>query len=235
MKNKVYFLSLGISFLIGSVHADSMQTNQHIKIVPPAEFYGDLPSDFKKKIEKEARELKQKGYIEDNSKYPKELLGMAPNHAVRMYAAKKENDDMKNDLVDIHMAFLNFNGISFLPKNKIIGFAPTGTWIKSGWTGIGEIFANDYGGICTFTLLDLDLSGGSSSYNSDTVEYVINNKPSMISVRGNKKMGFIYSVGWSSGNIDYNLSCANKLYNLSYKNRTIDLARRIDNDLKITG
>lgn len=137
---------------------------------------------------------------------------------------------LKASLSQIKLAF-SFNGISFIEKANIIGYAVAGSW-KNGWTGVVERFNDKTIGICDYFRHNAILSHSAVRLVKENVIYDVNQKPTMVSVEGQEPDGFSYKVDWYDNEFYHTLTCANTYFSKKIKMDAIALAKRIDSDMQ---
>lgn len=173
------------------------------------------------------------GYVDESSPEAKFLLRVEKDKYYPGNKSDYENNNphdthLKGSLSQIKLAF-PFNGLSFLAEENVLGFAAAGGW-ENGWTGIVEIFLDDSMGICKYTKNNAVLDKSAVILVKEYVTYDINSKPTQISVMGRDNDGFSYRLNWYDNDYYHTLICANKAFNKSYKDKLIELARKIDLD-----
>jgi hypothetical protein len=182
----------------------------------------------------EIEQEKRLGYVQKESDDAVQLLTVKKN---KFYVGDKKTFSENNDPYDTHLkASLSqiklafpFNGISFISKSNVIGFAVAGTWVN-GWTGIGETFIDDEVGVCDYVKNNLQLTHGAAMLAKENVTYEVNSKPTIAFVEGEKKNGFTYKVEWFDNTYFHTLKCATENFIKGNKSKTIKLAQLIDSD-----
>ncbi|OGT41060.1 MAG: hypothetical protein A3F42_03850 [Gammaproteobacteria bacterium RIFCSPHIGHO2_12_FULL_37_34] len=209
--------------------AQSVPITNSVEIVSPAKMF--MTDPMRKQDALDTQELKSKGYISSdttNAQYLLNIKNLAPSE-IKMYQSSKNPYDthLKQSITQIPLAFL-YTGISGVTPEHIIGFAPTGTYIKTGWTGIKEVFEDDQLGVCSLNIENRQLVNMQIRINSERLSYAVNSKPTTTQVEGNPKSGYRYSVFWTSGKYECNLDCSNKDFDSSLLNKVIAYADKID-------
>ncbi len=202
--------------------------NSGVTIVPHKEMTIGLPPAYIKKFALEEKQQKEKGYYEESTKYPAEIMKDAGKPAEEPYGSKSDLMDthFKKDLSLIKLAF-TFKMPEVVSKN-VVKYVALGTTRDTGWSGVGIVFNSKNSGACRLSLSSFAATEGGVQFDESTVQYVVNNKPSTVTVYGKEGMGFIYNVSWDDKKFDYNLECASKSYNSNITQNTIALARTID-------
>ena len=215
-----YFPAIGI--------AESYKHYKGITIIPVKEM--GLPDYESKKILAEIQEQKTKGYIEENNNEAQMMIANSKIDEQELKINPKNNNPLdthlKKSLTEIKLAF-TFNDINISEKN-IIGYAAMGTYVNNGWTGISEYFKDDIMGICSYDLLEMNLSKGSNLIASESVTYYIHSKPTIITVKGSSESGFIYNVSWCDDNYNHILECANMKFDKAITAHMLSFAEKID-------
>lgn len=197
-----------------------------------------IPASLKSEIYAHVKQQKIKGYYDSNSMDALELIAMKNKDVVALQskdlktASDPYDTHMKRRLSEIKLAF-PYKKITLSEKSYHIGFAAVGMWDdkNKGWTGIKEFFDDKNLGVCSFTLYNIALSHGSVKISEDSVRYDVNNKPTIITVRGGRSNGFMYTVSWYEKKFIHDLECANMTYNKAITNGVIELANKIDKEI----
>jgi len=205
-------------------------TDRGIKYVEQSEL--NIPPAFKQEMIASQNAMQKQGYIEKDNSYINELMSMRKNALREIRDSKKianpYDTHLKGRLSDIKLSF-GYKGIPNLDKKNIIGYAPAGGYKKDngkpeGWTGIATFFETKELGSCEYSfnhILAIQLV-------KDTVKFLVNNKPTNTMVEGVPHNGFLYDVTWYTDTTMSSLRCANKKFDLTIKNKMIELARKID-------
>ena len=205
-----------------------------IEIVPLAEM--DLSPEELAATISHNNESKTMGYIKNTiSTYPKQLLNIRQQNNLTSASDSKSKDQYNSIFVDTHMktritniklAF-KFNGLDISPSN-VIGFAPIGGYVSTGWTGIKEFFIDKSLGTCAFTINNMALLHGGVKISKEAVRYDVNKKPGTLKVEGSNSTGFIYHIDWFDQQYEHDLECANSKYDKKLTESLIAFAQRID-------
>ena len=173
--------------------------------------------------------IKLKGYAETND---------ADDHLNFLFHIKKEapseikSYDNSTNPVDSHLrssykkiplAF-KFSGI---PKvdGRVIGYAAAGGYSQQGgWDGVVTFFEEKDLGICSYTTFAIQ----KVLLAEEKTDYSVNKKPTVNSIRGNKKSGFLYSLNWYTNNRLHSIECANRSFEPSLMGKIKNLANRVD-------
>lgn len=198
-----------------------------ITIVP--EKMMNLSPEMRRAESKGRAQQKAKGYIEEESSYPKYLIKMGKLGA--------EDINKNNDPYDTHMKYspsqiklaFEYKPTTAIKTSNVIGFAAGGLYIKDlGWTGIAEFFNAKDIGTCKYNLDNMKVANGAVQISAESVRYDINKKPTDIFVKGSINAGYIYSISWFDPVYQHTLECANMNYDDRTMTRMISLARNID-------
>jgi hypothetical protein len=200
---------------LGLVTADS-----GLEIVQPSEvkmFFDE--DDHRKKFHKDMKEMKQRGYVKEDSPDAKSLLAMRnPGNSVR--------EELKTDLSDIKLAF-PYPGLPFIPKENVIGYSGFIGW-DNGWLGILEFFKDKDFEVCNYERHNMKLSHGGVRLIAEDLEYDINGKPTHYMVRGNDKTGYAYYTTWYDPTYIHNLQCATERFKADGIDKLLELGITID-------
>lgn len=215
--------------LISNAHLDNQYKT--ISILPIKEM--GLPKEQEDKLFNEIKEQKTKGFIESNNHEDQKIIYEAKIDEENLKTISSNNNPLdthlKKSISDVKVAF-PFKGINIDEKN-IIGFAAMGTYVKDGWTGIAEYFKDNLAGICSYDLLDMNLSQGSELIALEAVTYYVNSKPTLITIKGSNESGFIYDVSWNDEKYSHDLECANMKFDKSITAHMLSLAEKIDQSI----
>jgi hypothetical protein len=204
------------------------QPNAGIKVISRSKM-DFTPAENQSAIN-ELNQFKLKGYVEQESTYPRQLLSMKykASMQIKENASNKDPYDthMKGSPADIKLAF-PFKG--FLNSNDFnaIGYAAIGSW-KNGWTGIKVFFENKTLGTCAYSLNNMTLNHGSVYISGDSARYDINKKPNILTVKGTVNSGFIYDIGWYDKTFSKELECANMNYDPKITKKLVEVAKNIE-------
>lgn len=190
-----------------------------LQYISAEEITDPIQKKIREKYQKSLKQIKSKGYIDEPSSNAQSLLALR----------QKESQAMKElvqDLAQLKLAF-PFQGLAFIKKEDIIGYAGYTGW-DNGWLGISEFFNAPDLGVCNFTRYNMKLSHGGVRLVADEMAYIINNKPSDYSVRGNNATGYLYDVTWYDPTYIQGLQCASEAFNPAGMDRVFRLANQID-------
>lgn len=193
-----------------NVPADAFPTKGHKEIIG--------------RLEKEARERKEKGYLQRESsiyEYYNDIENRIKFNSLKSTYLKKTSSQLK---------FVpNLKEVPQSVKEVIFGYDGIGSFDENtGWTGITEIFKSKSSAICRFMHNDLQASGGGYTLDENKVKYDVNGKYTFIEVTGIPNNGFDYMVNWLDKFNDYTLTCINKDYSPEFTQYVINLAKEID-------
>lgn len=244
MKLKHLTLLLGITCVF-SVHSDIDDAKEErmrilselglplpdsgIKIIPRAQL--DLPKSLLEEGKREEKEMKEKGYAHSLSSRPQELLNFK-------YHAQDEFKKYKNSQSDTatHIRHsLDELKISYKPKpipdtlaSKYIGVAPQGSFKENGWSGVAQFFETSDSLACAYGEMNVKAAHTAAELAMESITYEVHNKPTLITVKGDKYLGFVYKIDWFDDEIFHNLECASKEYSSLIKDKVLTLADNID-------
>ena len=204
-------------------------STQGVQVVPREDI--KLPEALRKQVIADRKSMLQQGYVEKSNPRILELRDI--DHTA-VYEKKKYKDNtdpasthLRDTVSEIKTAYI-FHEVPTEEANHIIGFAPVGTYIDNGWTGMVELFTKQGLGNCNYEENNLKLMRSSIRIPSDIVTHQINEKVTTIEVEGNKKDGFLYTVEWYDDNFSRKLECVTSDYSKALLATVIDTAKRID-------
>ena len=203
--------------------------DQGVQVVPRHSI--QLPADLKKQVMKDKNAMLKQGYVETSNPRILELRDI--NHTAIYEKKKYQNntDPMSTHLRDtaseIKLAYY-FHEIPAKDANSVIGFAPVGTYVNNGWSGIVELFTKQGLGNCNYEENNLKLMHATIRIPSDIVTHEVHDKITTFDVRGNKKDGFLYTVEWYDDGFSRKLECVAKVYSPATLSTIIEIARRAD-------
>lgn len=202
-----------------------------IQIVP----YAQMAISKDKKFDIKTFEADKKlGYIRKKSEDAIELIKTKNNkYYPGTKATFEKNSDpydtrLKASLSQLKLAF-PFDGISFIKKEDVIGYAVAGGW-ENGWTGVAEYFNDPIIGICDYVKNNARLNQSAARLIKEYITYDINAKPTLVSAQGEDKGGYSYKVEWFDEEYYHTLTCASKNFSKEYTVHAVDLAKRIDSE-----
>lgn len=203
--------------------------DQGVQVVPRNSI--QLPECLKKQVMTDKNAMLKQGYVETNNPRILELRDI--NHTAIYEKKKYQNnlDPMSTHLRDkaseIKLAYY-FHEIPAEDANSVIGFAPVGTYVNNGWSGIVELFTKQGLGNCNYEENNLKLMHATIRIPSDIVTHKVNNKITTSDVQGNEKDGFLYTVEWYDEGFSHKLECVAKAYSPSTLSTVVEIARRAD-------
>lgn len=175
------------------------------------------------------RSMQLKGYIDTNDVDGniKALFSLEHEASNEIKSYREDNNPqdthLKLSYQKIPLSF-KYSDISTI-KGHIIGYAAAGGYSKQkGWDGIAVFFKENRLGICSYTTYAIK----KVLLAKEKISYSVNKKPTTKSVKGNPKIGFLYSLNWYEDNRLYSLECANKTFDPERLNDLIVLANTIE-------
>ncbi|WP_115705393.1 hypothetical protein [Legionella sainthelensi] len=183
-------------------------------------------------------EQQKNGYVNDNEPRAKELLDLKNTAA---YQKKKyngvlsaESTHIRDSSTDLKLAY-TFVGVPPEDMDMSIGFAPYGAYksVKNGdtgngWDGAVQFFDKNGIGSCAFSEHNRKLSGLGVELIKELVSYDVQNRPTVILVKGTKESGYLYKIKWYDPTFSRELECANMEFSPQIKENVIALASRIE-------
>lgn len=160
-------------------------------------------------------------------------------HAIhfKLYAGntRATSTHLRQQIKDLKLAF-NFKGVpqgntlAAAGNITLLGVAPQGGFHedKGGWSGAAQYFDAKSIGSCSYGVMNVKASNTAAELAIEDVTYSVNNKPTIITVEGNKVSGFLYKVDWYDDKNFHELECANMKYSSDKTNSVIGLAYQID-------
>lgn len=192
------------------------------------------PPQLKEENLKRQKAMKLQGYVREESRYAKFLLGLKAHSSDEIKAFRgspKEDTHLKKTVDEIELAF----SLKKLPidDSAIIGYAPIGSYVaqpKKGWNGLKAFFEMN-NAICAYEFTDLKLSNGGVIMTKEGLEYLVNNKPTVMSAEGSDASGYTYSITWYNDIKVSRLDCATKSFRKELPSKMLALSRKIDSKL----
>ena len=202
-----------------------------IKLVPRAVF--GLTEDEIKKGILEEQQMKTKGYIEEYSPRPMELIHFKEHAKLqfKQYAnvSNEASTHLRSSIKDLKLGF-KFKGVPKGIVTNFIGIVPQGGFQQEGWSGAVQFFESKKIGTCAYAEMNVAISHTATEIALEDATYIINGKLSLVEVRGNKSSGFDYKVRWFDDIAFHELECANMKYSTDTTNAVIALANTIDSN-----
>jgi hypothetical protein len=163
-----------------------------------------------------------KDYIEVNNNNSNNLLTIKDRAINDNFNIKSDpyNYYLRKNINDIELSFVY---IPFSNQQELLGFAPAGTKIKSGWTGINEYLENNEIGICNISSYHMQNSQMQVQMIQSSVSYTIKNNPTRNGIIKDKS-GFIYKIFWVDNTFSHDFECASKELNKSIMDKMIIFA-----------
>lgn len=201
-----------------------------------------VPSDPSKKksiLESEANikrlEMQKNGYVSETSDRAYELLHI--EEKIKKYAeieskmSRASDTYLRKSADELPLAYTYF-GVPKEEAKNFFGIAPAGSYQEEkgkqiGWTGASAFFQTSFG-ICAYTENNMILQGSAVRLPEEFVTYDVNEKITVINIKGNESSGFLYHINWFDSVLNHNLECATKKYSETNKADTINLAKKID-------
>lgn len=210
--------------------------DQGVQVVPSHSIA--LPKDLKMQVMTDKSSFLKQGYVEKSNPRILELRDI--DHTA-IYEKKKHQNNtnpmsthLRDTASEIKLAY-DFHEVPLEDANSIIGFAPVGTYVKNGWTGIVELFTKQGLGNCNYEENNLKLMHATIRIPSDIVTHEVNDKVTTSDVQGNERDGFLYTVEWYSEGLSHKLECVSKAYSQLTLSTVIDVSRRIDHSITRRG
>lgn len=183
-------------------------------------------------------EQQKNGYVKDSDPRAKELLDLKNTAS---YQKKKykgvlsaESTHIRDSSNDLKLAY-TFVGVPPEDMDMSIGVAPYGAYksVKNGdggdgWDGAVQFFDKNGIGSCAFSEHNRKLSGLGIELIKELVSYDIQNRPTVILVKGTKESGYVYKIKWYDLTFSRELECANMEFSHQIKENVIALASRIE-------
>lgn len=113
-----------------------------------------------------------------------------------------------------------------LKNIDVLAYAPSGGYNKS-WSGMLLALKLD-DNYCRYEIENLKASHGSINLPVEDIKMLVNNKPTMLWVEGNKDDGFLYQINWFENDFSYELQCVNSIYSGKQLQYFIEQANKID-------
>lgn len=185
------------------------------------------------------QEQNSNGFVNELEPRAKELLNLKEvvPHQIEKYKnnLSPESTHFRKSIDELKLGY-TFVGVPNEDITTNIGFVPFGAYksikngdLADGWDGAGQFFEKDGIGTCAFTEHNRQLSQCGVELIKEFVTYDINNKPTIILIKGNKFSGYVYKIEWFDSMFSRELECANEEFNINIRSNVISLANRIDN------
>ena len=182
----------------------------------------------------ESQELKSKGYVQKNSDEAQFLMNIKNEirkiQPIQEPVYKPSDSHLRLNPNDIVFSY-TYIGVPKSEMEEFYGIAPGGTYIKGeqfGWTGAIEFFKTNFAH-CSYNENNMFISKGAVRIDEEKAKYLVNNKITLVDVEGNETTGYLYRVNWYDSIFNHDLQCASKVYSSEIKDKTIELAKKIDN------
>ncbi|MCW8469910.1 hypothetical protein OQJ19_04465 [Fluoribacter gormanii] len=183
-------------------------------------------------------EQQKNGYVKDSDPRAKELMDLkrVTSYQIKKYKGvlSPESTHIRPYSNELKLAY-TFVGA---PKEEMtinIGVAPYGAYksVKNGddgdgWDGAVQFFEKDSIGSCAFTEHNRKLAHSGVELIKELVTYDVQNKPSIVLVKGSKETGFVYKIKWYDSTFTRELECANPEFSQQLRADVIALANRIE-------
>ncbi len=191
-------------------------------------------SDWQRsKFKSDAKEIKEKGYIEQTSERAFELIHFKDQvKRIGFSDALSTNEGdsgLHRNSNEIAFSY-SYIGVPQSEMKEIYGIAPSGAFVtqpQKGWTGAVEFFKSSFAN-CAYTEKNIMPGQGGVQVEESYARYDVNNKLTTVEVEGNNNSGFLYNVFWFDLNYYRQLECATKAFSRDSVDRTIELAKKID-------
>jgi hypothetical protein len=183
-------------------------------------------------------EQQKNGYVKDTEPRAKELMELkriAPYQKKRYKGVlSPTSTHLRASNNELKLAY-TFVGVPTEEMNANIGVVPYGAYksVKNGdnadgWDGAVQFFEKKGVGSCAYTEHNRKIAGTGVELIKELVTYDVNNKPTIVLVKGNKNTGFVYKLKWYDNIFSREIECANPEFNQQLRTEVIDLANRID-------
>lgn len=171
-------------------------------------------------------DLKNKGYVEKDNTYTRQLMKMRMNPPAIARSTQPGSDELKDAVSEIKTTF-KFKPV--LPNP--VAYAGIGIVTDDGvWSGIKEFFDGKDAGMCTLSVFNISNVKDHIQLNEEGLTYEVNDKPTRITVEGNINSGFMYSIRWYDKNFAREIECANNDTKDSIKVKMIEYAKKVDSN-----
>jgi len=187
------------------------------------------------KFKSDAKEMKEKGYIDQTSERAYELMHFKEQVKRNGYSdnpSTNEGDSgLHRNASEIAFSY-SYVGVPISEIKEIYGVAPSGAFLtlpQKGWTGAVVFFKSSFAN-CAYTEKNIVPGQGGVQVEESFSRYDVNNKLTTVEVEGNNNSGFLYNIFWFDLNYYRQLECATTSYSTNILKSTIDLAKKIDNN-----
>ena len=183
-------------------------------------------------------EQQKNGYVKDNEPRAKELMDLkhvAPYHQKKYKGIlSSESTHIRISRDELTLAY-TFVGVPTEEMSLNIGVAPYGAYksVKNGddadgWDGAVQFFDKKGIGSCAFTEHNRKLAHSGVELIKELITYDIQNKPTVVLVKGTRETGFVYKIKWYDNTFSRELECANPEFSQQLRTEVIALANRIE-------
>ena len=200
-----------------------------IKLVPRSTF--NLTEEETRIGMDEEEQMKSKGYVEEDNTRPMELINFKA-HAKSEYAqysgiSQDKSTHLRREIKELKLGF-KFTGVPKSLMINSIGIVPQGGFHEKGWSGAVQFFETKNVGICAYAEMNVSASHTAIQIALEDADYTVNDKLTLMKVRGNKASGYDYKIRWFDDIAFHELECANMNYSSQLNQAVIDLATQID-------
>ncbi|HHF7373992.1 hypothetical protein [Legionella bozemanae] len=185
------------------------------------------------------QEQQKNGYVQVAEPRAKELMELkyiAPTQ-IKKYkdTFSPISTHIRMSIDEIKLAY-TFLGVPETDRNLTIGVAPFGAYkqVKNGdkgdgWDGAVQFFEKDGIGSCAYYEHNRILAQSGVELIKELVTYDVDNKPTIVLVKGTEQTGFVYKLKWYDQTFSRELECANTKFSSQIRSEVINLANRIEN------
>jgi len=183
-------------------------------------------------------EQQKSGFVKIKEPRAKELMELkqiAPIHLKKYKGVlSPTSTHLRPSINELKLAY-TFVGVPESDMDKSIGISPYGVYkqIKNGddgdgWDGAVQFFDKNGVGSCAFTEHNRKLAHSGVELIKELVSYEVDNKPTILLIKGTKETGYIYKLKWYDATFSRELECANSDYSPKLRADVIELANRIE-------
>lgn len=198
-----------------------------VHIVSDEQFAPFGSDTLSREIASRDAQMKSHGYVESESPNAKTLMSVVdrtPDKAPTSLLDDPYNFYLRANISDIKLGF-HYSSVS---GDKLLGFAPIGTYRSKAWTGIKEFFVDKDFGTCALASYHIQLSRMGINIRQKDVMYVVNNYPGTYLVEGSDKGGYVYTLTWVDNTFNRHLECAKTSFEMDMKDKMVVLANEFD-------
>ena len=236
---KKMIMALGMLVNISACAAP--QLDKPVTILGETEFRAFVDDDESvKKHAVERKEQEKHGYVNTTDTGARETVSTVREktfdrrYFMPSYKSKMTNTEadtyVKPHISHINLAF-SYPGTDVVLGANVTGAAPAEAYIDGRWTGVGEYFDDKGLGACSLHISNMRAAKGAVVLSKSEVEYTVNSKATVITVKGTPATSFEYQVVWVDDNFYNDLRCVQPTYDSQHIQKLERAASTIDKNI----